>query len=148
MSKYISKYILRSEYCCSCCNALPPDFDLENILKGYERLFENFRDIREEWGKAIPITSGYRCLYKQMDLYNQDISSTPYSAHILGLALDLDCKDKDEVIALVKIIESVNPHLRIGYKKYLNLGKTFIHIDNAYFAHPRLTEDWAPRVQW
>lgn len=148
MPEHIAPFILFKEYRCPCCNSLPPDFDLENVLKGYEKLFENFKEIREEWGKAIPITSGYRCTKRQLELYNQGISSTPYSTHIFGLALDLRCKSEDDVRMLVATIKKINPHLRIGYQRYFYGIQRHIHIDLGQFIHPRFSEKLREGARW
>ena len=53
MSKYIADYITYPEYTCTCCSALPPDFDPEDITAPYQILFDSFKWIREEWGKPM-----------------------------------------------------------------------------------------------
>ena len=124
----ISRYLLRSEYECACCGELPPDFD----IYPYEEFFDVFDNIRDEWGKPIYINSGYRCPVHNASLPR----SSPISAHMWGLALDLDCKDDDEVEELFNHIVGMYPELRIG--KY----STFIHIDQAFKIYPRGSILW------
>ena len=132
----LSKYILRSEYECPCCGELPPDFGVYN----YEDFFELFDDIREEWGKPIIINSGYRC-----PKHNSYVGGSPLSAHLFGMALDLDCKDDCEVDELYNHITSMYPSFRIGTYKG---DSTFIHIDRAFEINPRASELWVEGVRW
>jgi hypothetical protein len=57
----ISDHISLKEYECSCCHQLPPALRGGDIPTCYEWFFEDFEDIRREYGKPIPIGSGYRC---------------------------------------------------------------------------------------
>lgn len=136
--KYIASYVTETEYRCACCSGLPPDFDADGVEYGV--LFDAFRDIREEWGKPIRITSGYRC-----PMHNAMIGGQVLSVHMFGLALDLDCDDIDDVYLLDEIIEELHPDLRRG--RYTDSG-TFIHIDCGYFIYPRATEKWHTGVRW
>jgi len=132
-------YISEEEYRCKHCHRLSPDFTLSSAGP-FWNLFFNFRQVREAWGAPIPINSGYRCIE-----YNQQIGGEPNSIHTFGLALDLDCKDALDVDVLYKIIEEVNPNLRIGrYKK----NATFIHIDVGYLIYPRASEAWRKGARW
>ena len=134
--KYLSKFLLKSEYTCSHCGSLPPDFD----FYPYEEFFDIFDDIREEWGKPIIINSGYRC-----PAHNSAVGGSPLSAHVFGLALDCDCKDDDEVDKLYAHIVRMYPELRIGVYKG---GSTFIHIDCAFKIYPRASVSWREGARW
>lgn len=136
MSKYVSDYILLTEYECSCCKKLPLDLDIEDLLYCYYELFEAFKDIRNEWNKPIPISSGYRC-----ERHNYAVGGVPLSAHMFGCALDLDIEDS-RVDALRGVIELVAPDLRMG------IYPGFIHIDTAYLIRPRVSPDWEKGVRW
>jgi len=148
MNKYLASYILVEEYACRHCGKFPPDFDLNDPLVIYQLIFQNFKEIREEFGRPINITSGYRCLEHQLDLYKNGISSTPYSTHIYGCALDLAYKDEKDRDKLLDIIKQVNPELRIGHKKYYYQGNFHIHIDNAYLLTPRISTKWHGGASW
>jgi uncharacterized protein YcbK (DUF882 family) len=144
MSIHIADYILESEYVCKHCKKYPPDY----LMKGsepevelpYVMLFKHFKDIREKWGKPIPINSGYRC-----PKYNEKKGGKPQSIHLFGLALDLECKDDDEVEAMKKVISQVAPDLRRGV--YTG-DETFIHIDCGYYIFPRIYTKWRRKARW
>ena len=139
MSNYIAQYITLAEYTCPCghCHGLPPMLneivDTNDIPVIYSEFFDDFSVIRAEWGKPIRISSGYRC-----PKYNASIGGSLLSAHMAGIALDLDV-NIGEVERLDAIIEDVAPHLRRG--KYTNAG-SFIHIDVAFHVYPRMSETW------
>ena len=139
-TKHIAPYITEREYMCDCCGGYPVDFDRDNLLIIYDLLFSAFKDIREEWGKAIKITSGYRC-----EACNSLVGGSDMSAHMFGCALDLDLDDVDEVYELDNIIEELHPELRRG--TYTRTG-SFIHIDNAYLIHPRGSSHWREGARW
>ena len=135
MSK-ISTYLTEGEYRCRCCDGLPPSLDLEDIATPYQILFDAFDAIREEWGKPIYVTSGYRC-----PTHNAFVGGTVLSVHMFGLALDC-LFDEDEVIEADDMIEDMFPDLRRG--RYSN----FIHIDCGYFIYPRATDNWREGARW
>ena len=138
MKKYIWNYITFKEYECSHCHKLPPLFyhdnggRVNNVPAVYVPLFEAFEDIRERWGRSINISSGYRCIKKQRDLYDQGITTAIISTHCFGTALDLDTSSEEETKSLVKLIETYQPDLRVGYQSYLYKGQTLIHVDTNY----------------
>jgi len=134
---YIAPYITRQEYECSCCFRLPPDFD--DFEGYYQELFQSFRRLREEYGSSIPITSGYRCIK-----HNKEIGGVDCSEHVFGMALDIACTDKDDLIKKYEILQSVNPDLRIG----LYPNKNFIHMGIGYRIRPRVKQEWQPGVVW
>jgi uncharacterized protein YcbK (DUF882 family) len=138
----IADYISRKEYECPCCHKLPPDlYRVDNLHPiVYDTLFEAFRQLRERWGKPIPITSAFRCPER-----NFIVGGERDSVHLFGLALDCDFDTADDVLDAVKIIERVNPNLRLG----IYTGqKTFLHLDNGYMIFPRISELWRPGARW
>ena len=144
--KYLADFLTYSEYKCSHCNLLPPAFYFDDggrrdvIPEPYDYFFELFKEIRIEWGKALNISSGYRC-----PQHNFDIGGSLISAHITGLSMDLDVNSKTEVDILVDIINYINSDLRMGiYKK----SGTFVHIDCAYFVEPPLSRSWVKGARW
>lgn len=150
MRKYVAPYITYKEYQCSCCGKLPAEYYHDNggrkdsIPQIYLPIFEAFADIREKWGKPIPVTSGYRCMQHQLRLIDNGVGAL-LSAHVFGMALDLDCKNVKEVEKLYKVIKDRQPSLRVGY--YTKAG-TFIHIDTAYLIKPRLSNSWLEGITW
>jgi len=135
----IAPYISREEYECSCCHRLPPDLN-EPYANIYENLFYCFEKWRKSWGKAIPISSGYRC-----PEHNAAVGGGKASVHMFGAALDCDFPDVAEVEAAFKLLVDMFPLLRIG--KYTQTG-SFLHIDTGYFIFPRLSEDWIHGKRW
>ena len=154
MSKYIWDYITYDEYKCRCCNRMPPDFYDENghlhpdVPEIYRPLFKAFVDIRGKWGQSIPITDGYRCIERHKRLYKQGISTAWLSPHVLGLALDLDFKNQDDVMKAAQIIKNCHSKLRLGYKQYLYKGQSFLHIDTAYLVKPYFIPEWRESARW
>lgn len=144
MSKYIAPFILEKEYRCKCCRKLPVDLFTEEsepeIGAPFLMLFKHFQDIRKAWGKAIPISSGFRCPER-----NRAERGLAYSIHLFGLALDLDFKDVKEVSEATILIKQIAPDLRIGV--YKEIG-TFIHVDVGYFIYPRIDEKWRKGARW
>lgn len=136
----ISQHISESEYRCRCCSALPPALRGGDIPTCYEWFFEDFEDIRREYGKPIPIGSGYRC-----PAHNQAIGGELISAHLWGLALDLDLPNVKEVEDLQLIVDAIHPELRMGI--YRDKG-TFIHLDVAYHITPIASDAWVERKRW
>ena len=145
MSDYISPYILLSEYQCHCgnCHGLPPMLntlvDMNDMPTIYSDFFDDFSIIRNAWGKAIPISSGYRC-----PAYNASIGGSLLSAHCFGIALDLNILPA-EVEDLDRVIEEVAPHLRRG--KYTQAG-SFIHVDCGHEIYPRPKETFIEGYKW
>ena len=154
MKKYIAPFITFNEYKCSHCGKLPPSFyDHDGQRTGrvpfiYQEFFDIFKSIREEWGKAILITSGYRCIKKQKDLYDQGVSSAIISVHNWGLAMDLDCSDEYEVRSMVKLIKRICPELRMGWQAYLHRGQSFIHVDVGYLITPSYSRKLERGAGW
>lgn len=154
MKKNIAPFLTYNEYKCSHCGKLPPSFydhdgqRTEHVPYIYGEFFDIFKTIRTAWGRAIPITSGYRCIKKQKDLYDQGVASALISVHNFGLAMDLDCKDEHEVITMVKLIKKICPELRIGWKTYLHRGQSFIHIDCGYLITPSYSNKLYKGASW
>lgn len=140
LSKYISPYITFKEYQCPCCDQLPPSFINGEVPLKHEMFFSKWKWIREEWGKPIPISSGYRC-----PLHNSFVGGKALSIHQWGLALDLDLGTPEEVDAVAEIIENIAPELRMGV--YKRTG-TFIHIDSGYLIHPIASPSWREGARW
>jgi len=131
----IAPYITRDEYACRCCGKLPPDFHDHRYPLAHSMLFEAFEIIREAYGEPIYISSGYRC-----PSHNKLIGGKPLSAHVFGLALDLQTGTATELV--YQIIQREVPDLRVG--KY-NWG---LHMDMAYLINPRASESWEKGVRW
>ena len=58
----------------------PPD----NIKLNLKKLIDFLNPLREKWGSAIKINSGYRC-----EALNKEVKGQPTSAHLIGFAVDM-----------------------------------------------------------
>jgi uncharacterized protein YcbK (DUF882 family) len=101
----MSKYFKLDEFKCKCCGKAPMD----------EKLLENLDKVREEFGKPITVTSGYRC-----EKRNKEIGGALKSQHILGKAADIKGDDLD------KLYEICEKHFKaVGDGR----PKGFVHVD-------------------
>jgi len=137
MSNYIAPYISRTEYACRCCGKVPYEVcgPLIEMPTFYYVLFESFAWMREDWGKPINITSGYRCIP-----HNTAIGGVPMSLHIFGGALDMKFNDDEETVKAAKVVDSSCPDVRMGV--YLK-GESRLHVDVGYLVMPRMFGEWA-----
>jgi len=139
MSVYVWPFILESEYRCQHCGEFPPFFDKDITPLPIRELFQSFQRARELYGKPVSLT-GYRC-----PEHNKSIGGTYLSAHMFGVALDVDLPSVDAVECFYSHLNETNTDLRIG--KYTVSG-TFIHIDTAYMITPRASEKWVRGARW
>lgn len=144
--KYIAPYITRKEYICKHCKRLPPDFYFQDgeevystpeIFRGFFSIFE---EIRRRWGKSIRISCGYRC-----PEHNKNEGGSLTSSHMAGLALDLDMSSVRQVDKLSTMIEQSDIECRMGVYR---ITGTFIHLDQAFKIHPKLSVNWFPGKRW
>jgi uncharacterized protein YcbK (DUF882 family) len=140
MSERLSQFITRDEYACSHCGSIPPDLFIHNIRPPYLTLFSMFDHIRSEWGRPIPISSGYRCPF-----HNAQVGGSAISIHMFGLALDCDCSDTAETEELHTLMVEMYPELRLG--KYIHSG-SFVHMDAGYVIEPRASHAWVRAMRW
>lgn len=104
------KHFKEKEFVCKCCGELPP-LQRGNI----EALVNNVLDpVREQYGKPIYVSSGYRC-----PKHNAEVGGVPNSQHMRGEAADIHCEDN---AALAKLIVSQ------GRFDQLILYPTFLHV--------------------
>ena len=70
----------------------------ESIIS--KKMVEMFQLIRDDYGDSIEIAqaggSGYRC-----SIHNSEVGGAYASLHMTGNALDLHCRDKDKLLAVV-----------------------------------------------
>lgn len=101
----ITKNFKRSEYQCGCGIKHWNKIDSELVLKHQE--------IRNNTGKVVKVTSGYRCRP-----HNKNVGGSSKSYHMEGRAADIQIKDTD-----VRIMgsEAGRAQLRVGhYKKFVH----------------------------
>lgn len=104
----ISEHFYLNEFECPCCHRVMID----------ERLLEALEKLRNLWGKAIVITSGYRC-----QKHNQAIGGVRGSQHTLGKAADILVKPHE----MVKVMNLARECGFKGIGMYAEKG--FIHLD-------------------
>lgn len=81
--------------------------------------------VRELAGVPITISSGLRTVAE-----NQAVGGSPNSAHLKGLAVDLDCKDN------VKRTKMLTGVINCGTPVFLEITKKHLHIDIDSSIHP------------
>ena len=123
------------EIACPCCGRVWPDLYTDPI---YLKFFWKLEATRTEWGAPLVIAqgAGARCPLYQLGLFKQQKTTAIISPHLF-LAVDVDFETKPDVLRFVDIVESLYPELRLGYKGYLDQGKTFVHMDEAYLVAPK-----------
>lgn len=107
---YESKYFNRTEYICKCCGKGTLEEDTLKLLD----------EIREDFGEAISITSGFRCVK-----HNSKVGGEKNSQHVLGKAADIRPlnNDTDDFDRLLKSCQKFSWNIGNG------INKGFIHID-------------------
>ena len=105
-----------------------PDIQGSGQLMSKE-LLEILDEVREDYGKPIHITSGYRT-----EAHNKIVKGKKDSSHLKGLAVDVACTTSRERFELVRLF------LEYGITR-IGIADTFIHIDID-------DEDKSPNVIW
>lgn len=98
------------------------EFDSPDVQGSGQMMDDTFiqmlDEVREEYGKPISITSGYRT-----QVYNDRLqNSVKNSAHTKGLAADLYVPNTKERYELLGIL------IKRGFKR-IGIAYTFIHVD-------------------
>ena len=131
-----------------------PDFQLSELL------FPIIDEFRKQVRKPVFINSAYRSQAEQDNLIAKGHRAVKNSPHTQGMAIDIDTLTPAETYRHVRILEAVAKKLdikiRIGFRKYLKDGNTFIHFDVApeYFAkgkpfhHINHAEAWERQARW
>ena len=102
----LSKNFSTQEFQCPCCGVASVDPRLVNLLQ----------KVRDEFGKPISITSGYRCA-----AHNKAVKGSATSSHLYGFAVDVACASSAYRFDLLRIIPQY--FVRFG------VGADFIHLD-------------------
>ena len=92
---------------CPCCE--------ENLID--PRVAALHREIEKEAGRALNVTSGYRC-----KKHNEEVGGSKTSSHIKGLAWDIGC---DWSRLRYRIVGAA---IRLGINR-IGIGKKFVHLD-------------------
>lgn len=105
------KYFDMEEFACKCCGELPADGMNLVLLAALDQL-------REEYGKPIYVSSGWRC-----PSHNAEVGGVSNSQHVLGNAADIYVDgDYEEFYNLV-----LDMGLFDGVGHYPN--DEFVHVD-------------------
>lgn len=133
-------HITVKEYACLCCGKLPPDI-YTNIH--YRLFFEKWEKIRAAWGHPVPISKngGWRCPKLVYAMIIEKRARAAVSPHSFW-ALDSDLDGKEQTEEYAALAHVLYPELRIGYKGYIAVGMSFVHLDQAYKIRPRASESW------
>ena len=97
------------------------EFDSPDVQGSGQMMSEDLililESVRNELGKPVVITSGYRT-----EAHNEKVGGKPNSSHLKGLAADIACKDSKYRFELIR--ELIEHGIdRIG------VSDTFVHID-------------------
>lgn len=107
------KWFKDEEMRCWCCGELPP-FVRANI----EALVREVLDpAREKLGKAVTVTSGYRC-----QKHNRAVGGSVNSQHLYGEAADITAGSPEDNMRLVRLI------VKNGRWDQMILYRSFIHV--------------------
>jgi uncharacterized protein YcbK (DUF882 family) len=115
LASLVTPHFRFSELCCPCCTKMHMPLAMLDFI---ERV-RNFYD------RKMVLTSAVRCLS-----HNYAVGSKPTSAHVLGLAIDVSCRDSFLRRKLISAGEKAGV-------KGLGLASDFIHLD----IHQRLQGD-------
>lgn len=100
------RHFTPAEFACPCCGAC--DMDQGLLLR--------LDCARQELGRPLIVTSGYRCAR-----HNAKVGGIPDSAHVQGLAADLAVRSSAERYVVLPVLQRL--FARIG------VSKTFVHVD-------------------
>ena len=116
--------------------------------------------VRINLGKPLVASSSSRTEKRQQELLDEGVRAATVSPHTRGMAIDYDVNTKKEALelanAFLEAAKQLGIKIRIGVYKYLEEGKTFVHLDVCpeYYAkgkpyhstkHP---EPWEREMVW
>ena len=102
----LTENFYRDEFACPCCGS-------DRIDRG---LVSKLQELRNEYGRALIINSGVRCLK-----HNDEVKGAKYSSHIYGFAVDIACTDASQRWELIPLCQKI--FKRVG--KY----DSWVHVD-------------------
>jgi zinc D-Ala-D-Ala carboxypeptidase len=109
----LTKHFTTKEFDCSCSFPQCQEQRISIELIGFLEL------VRQEYGRPITVTSGYRCQWEQEDLRRRGYeTASGKSQHELGNAADIK---GGQMPPLVPILEK--------YFKSIGLARTWAHVD-------------------
>lgn len=108
------KYFKRSEFACKCggkyCNGYPAE--------PKEKLIRVADDVREHFGKPMPVSSGVRCTQ-----HNANVGGVSNSRHLLGKAMDFCVPGVSSSTVLSYVKQQKN--IRYAYA----IDGSYVHMD-------------------
>lgn len=104
-------------------NNYPSNNEKNNLIELVKNILQ---PIRDKYGKAIYVTSGYRS-----PILNRKVKGVPTSAHITGDAADITTHSKDENKKLFELIVSMIKDKEIVVGELIDeKNYSWIHISN------------------
>lgn len=108
----------------------PPTSEEAKVLKNLTALADKVLDpVREQYGKPIKVSSGYRCVE-----LNRLVGGVPTSQHVKGEAVDLVCDDNKRLFDIIKglefdqlIWERGGAWVHVSYKRSGNNRKQILY---------------------
>jgi hypothetical protein len=125
-----------------------------------EPLMRVMDDYREYIDEPVNVNSFNRSDAKQKELKRLGFKTATFSPHVALMGVDLDTYNRGQTLNNVHSLKIVARRLgikiRVGYKSYLNIGQTFIHLDVCpeYFAPGAVFHDkdhpwqWEKEMEW
>ena len=108
------------EFECPCCGKNEIQLILLSCLQ----------EVRNDFGRSIKITSGYRCYN-----HNKEVGGSPSSSHIKGVAADIRIYDSDQAFRIMKSIYATDKFHRIGYGKMNGVLTLHVDLDEVKIQH-------------
>ena len=121
------------------------------------RFLDNFRDAV---ATPVRINSFNRSAAYQARLIASGVRAAATSPHVAKMAADIDTVSRQQTLQWVNVAravaEDMDIRIRLGYKKYLAEGKTFIHVDvcpefyaeGKIFHHKPHPAVWENAISW
>ena len=89
-----------------------------------QEVLEALQTVRNIFGFAIEISSGYRC---KLHNESEKVGGSSTSSHVLGWAVDIKIPNTQYAFKLMQAVLTSGVFMRIGYG--LKKGKTVFHLD-------------------
>lgn len=106
------------------------DYGVVVINEMLIRLLDAFR---KRVDRPVNINAFNRNEAKQKQLLKSGYRAATYSPHVVYMAADIDTltalQTRQWVEIMLSIAKELNIKIRVGFKKYLEIGQTFIHVD-------------------
>jgi hypothetical protein len=164
LSEWQSVYGLKADHIGQHFKLSEPKF--QEDLKRYGRLIVcapliKVMDLaRVYWKKPFVINSFNRDEIKQQELRDSGARAAATSPHVYKLAADINTKNEEDTLSLVKCIKraslELNIPVRIGYRDYIFNKQYFVHVDVCplYYSSKktRYLDDhpvfWEKEIEW